>query len=531
MGRKKVYIKGNHPIRKSIEKQYIHLNAEICDCWDDIFESDSKDTELVILTSPNVPDRMEEDFQTICLLKELVEKIPDGECERPVVHVLFQCSVTLELVLRHGLSFAISEKLDVYPFTIEDMWAKKVLVGLPGVTELVYPPLDRQPITSDSQSRVHLVICGFDSQAEAFAIHAALVAHFPNYRGDDRVPIRSRITIVDKKMESKRDAFIAKYQSLFDHSFYRTINVEQKSCEFHKPMYDGIRKDFVDVEWEFVDGSIADGVVREKISTWSKDERQQLTILISYNDEEENLNSCLSLPRVVHECEIPVFVRVRRSDFVETLISSAGYKHVYPFGMNDCGYDVTMPLVKMARLLKYFYDCSYGDKGIPTEFDLDEVKKAWNEERSIKMRFSNVYNVMTIPAKMHSVGHNREDADTFYALNHQEIKLLAETEHNRWCVERLILGDRPCTDEERKKISRNIQDILEARQKGMEQPIDLKRKYKKDLCIHYDLCAYDELGVDATGKNAQTYDYDLTASIPLIYKTYYEEVNNEYQTD
>ena len=532
MSGKNVYIKGNHPIREFIIDQYVRNGNIVYDLLNDTsdFIVNNKEMEFVILTSPYGSNRMEEDNGAICLLKELAEKMSGSENIRPIVHVLFQCSITLEILLKHGLPFAISEKLDVYPFTIEDMWAKNVLVGLPGVTELVYPSLDRRSITVDSMDRVHLVISGFDYQAEAFAIHTALIAHFPNYRSGDKLPIRTRITIIDENISSKRDALIAKYQSLFDHSFYRTITIADQSCSFHKPMYDGKRKDFVDVEWEFVDGNITDSIVRDKIENWAVDSRQQLTFLISHDEDERNLTLCMSLPRIVHEQKIPVFVRMRQMGVLETIMSSTDY-NIYLLGMYDCGYDVNMPLVKMAKLLKYFYDCSYGDKGVPTTFLKDEVEEAWNMEHSMKMRFSNIYNVMTIPTKMHSVGHNREDADTFYALNSREIQSLAETEHNRWSVERLILGDRPCTDEEKGMIRQNIQEILEARHMGREIPTDLKKKYKKECHVHYDLCAYDELEVDPTGKNAQTYDYDLTASIPLIYKAYYEEVNDGNEED
>ena len=86
------------------------------------------------------------------------------------------------------------------------------------------------------------------------------------------------------------------------------------------------------------------------------------------------------------------------------------------------------------------------------------------------------------------------------------------------------------TPEEKEEIRQNIQEILESRRADKEIPADLKRKYKKENHVHYDLCAYDELEIDPTGKNAQTYDYDLTASIPLIYKTFYEKVGNEKGT-
>ncbi len=532
MKNKEVYIIGSHPIKESIVKQYIDRGFNAYDCLDDCssFIENRMNAELIILTSPYASDRLQEDCNSIELLKTLSHKIPDNDGKRPVVHVLFQSSVTLNHLLKHDLPSFVNKKMDIYPFTLEDMWAKKVLVELPGVTELFYPPLDRNPIISDSIDRVHVVISGFDEQAEVFAIHSSLIAHFPNYHAEDKLPIRTRITIVDENINNKRDAFVAKYQSLFDHSFYRTINISDRSCEFHRPMYFGKRKDFVDVEWEFVDGNITDCIVRDKITAWSSDKTQQMTVVISWGGDEENLNQCMSLPRAVYEQNIPVFVRISQKTIAENLISLADDNHIYPFGMCDCGYDISMPLVRMGKLLKYFYDCSYGDQGIPTKFSMDEVEKAWEQEFSMKMRMSNIYNVMTIPTKMHSVGHNRLDADTFYALNGDEIRMLAETEHNRWSVERLILGDRPCTDEEKEEIRQNIQEMLESRRADKEIPADLKRKYKKENHVHYDLCAYDELEIDPTGKNAQTYDYDLTASIPLIYKTFYEKVGNEKGT-
>lgn len=529
MKKREVYIRGNHPMRQYIQNQYIDKGFIVYDCLDDCsaFIANKKNAEMVILTSPDASDNLQEDYKAIHFLTCLAEEMPADEERRPIVHVILQSSVTFELLLKRDLPLSINEKLNVYPFTVEDMWAKKVLVNLPGITEPFCPPLDRCPIASDSTGRIHVVISGFDKQAEAFAIHTALIAHFPNYRNDDKIPIRTRITVIDENVKTKRNILVAKYQSLFEHSFYRTITLSDQKCELHKPVYYGKRKDFVDVEWEFVEGDITHRVVREKLAAWSIDRNRLLTIVISCENEEINLAKSLSLPHMVHEQEIPVFVRMSHSVLAETFFTSSGANHIYPFGMCDYGYDVKMPLVEMAKLLKYFYDCSYGDKGIPTEFLKGEVDKAWNMEHSMKMRLSNIYNVMTIPTKMHSVGHDRSDADTFYALNRDEIKLLAEVEHNRWNVERLILGDRPCTDEEKKMIRQNIREIFEARRAGKKIPVDLKKKYKKDNHVHYDLCAYDELEIDPTGKNVQTYDYDLTASIPLIYKTYYGEVANE----
>ena len=90
--------------------------------------------------------------------------------------------------------------------------------------------------------------------------------------------------------------------------------------------------------------------------------------------------------------------------------------------------------------------------------------------------------------------------DTFYAMTQEEVELIAQVEHNRWCVEEMLLGFRPCTDEEQAEI---------------EADIAKKSEYKNRL-IHYDLRAYNDLRADDTGMNVNTYDLCLSASIPLI---------------
>ena len=129
---------------------------------------------------------------------------------------------------------------------------------------------------------------------------------------------------------------------------------------------------------------------------------------------------------------------------------------------------------------------------------------------------------MTLATKMRSLGHEERDWDKFYALTQEEIVTLSAVEHNRWSVERLILGFRPPTDSEREEIRENIEAFITAKKTGSEKPEkDLKNLYKKKK-IHYDLCSYRELREDKTGKNVSVYDYDLTACIPLIAQSYKE---------
>lgn len=509
-----VAIIGDNPLKNSLKEQYFSLGFE------DIIESEFNTIdfsridiadELVIMSSTLKDGAIAADNAAIELLTALSKSYSNPNGSRPTVHLLLQSQTTLWMLQTMDLPAEVNEKFDIYPFTIEDVWAKNVLIHLSGIKNAHYPSLDRVCIGKDSKSIVHVVISGFSCQAEAIAIHAALIAHYPNYKPEDVPPLRTRITIIENDIKSKRDVFISKYQHLFDNSFYRTIDLKNRTIDFHHPMYDGKRADFVDVEWEFVDGSISQSTVGKKIEQWANCKEQQLTIFVCHEDEEQNLSECMALPRVIYENEIPIIVKLKQKALADTLSRSTKYKNICPFGMNDCGYDVTLPIVQLAKLLKYFYDCSYGNIGVPTELPIDQVEKAWQDEKSFKMRFSNIYNVMAIATKMRSLGHDAEDADTFYALTQEEIETMAETEHNRWSVERLIQGTRPCTDDEIAEIRTDVKR--------------LKKAYKKKD-IHFDLRAYDELEEDGTGKNAKVYDYDLTACIPLIVKTFYEKNKN-----
>lgn len=129
---------------------------------------------------------------------------------------------------------------------------------------------------------------------------------------------------------------------------------------------------------------------------------------------------------------------------------------------------------------------------------------------------------MTISTKMRSLGHEEKDWDKFYALTQDEIEKISAVEHNRWSVERLVLGFRPPTDMERDEIRENIQAFIHAKLTGGAMPErDLKVEYKRKK-VHYDLCSYRELREDKTGQNVRAYDYDLTASIPLIAQSFKE---------
>ena len=188
---------------------------------------------------------------------------------------------------------------------------------------------------------------------------------------------------------------------------------------------------------------------------------------------------------------------------------------IHKYNPNAVEYDVTMPLVQMAKNVNYIYDRCYNDNFenwqgeilSSVEIDPEERDRLWDKLSSIK-RQSSIYNAMTIPTKMRSIGLNEDDWDKFYDISQQDIEILAQVEHNRWNVEELILGYRSCTDEEQDKIAADV---------------DTQKDAFKARKIHYDLRAYNDLRPDKTGRSAKIYDLCLSAALPLIAKTFVDE--------
>lgn len=417
--------------------------------------------------------------------------------------LMFAESSSLWQVLTLGMPTEISEKVDVMVTTQEDMMAKELLVNLPGHTS-GYPMLDRLPQGYNSDKRVHLVIFGSTRMAEALAINAAFVAHYPNYCRDKS--LRTRITIIDQDVISLRDRLLQQYQHLFDHSYHRTLDLYDSNpqCALHRPMYEGRREDFVDIEWEFVKAGVGNDAVRQKLSEWASSDGQQLTVAICGADLNQNAVTALTMPEELKRFGIPVlFQSAENPGF-----NYADRENIYPFSIEICRQDSLHTLKQMAMRVNYVYNHCFAlppDAPItaPTDIDKVEMERQWDRLSSFGKRYANVLNAMMLATKMHSVGLTAEDWQSYYALSREEIDILSEVEHNRWSVGTLILGFRPVTDEE---------------QAAVEKDISLKRKLR-DQKIHYDLRAFDDLRNDVTGKNVDVYDKALTQGIPLILKT------------
>lgn len=502
---KKVIIVGDHPMKDNITHQFITMGYSIIDVDTlDDYKNCMECRDIVLFPKKNNNNPINNDAELIQTLEEFNRLYNGYITNRPTVHVLFQCQETIHLLNTREYDDEWHKHFELNAFTIEDIWAKNVIYT--GVENSRYVGLDYKPICFESNNTIHLVLIGTSQLTTSIAEHASLIAHYPNYTRNHS--LRTRITIIDNAIEEWSGTFISMHKALMENSYYRFIDINKRACDLHKPMYEGKREDFVDIEWEFVKGTIHDVIIQDKLNGWLNDDNQVLSVAVCHKSDTLNLSESMLIADISCEHNIPIYVKQETNNFSYILTPSHRLRNLIMIGMENHGYNVTLPLLRMARRINAVYEyCYYNNTVIykdgcitaPSYIDDNEAERSWlNVTKSIK-RNSNISNAMTLPTKMRSLGHSMTD-DTFYAITKHEIEVISEVEHNRWCVEELLLGYRPCTDEELSEIKADI---------------NKKNEYKKRL-IHYDLRSYSDLQTDITGKNVNTYDICISASIPLI---------------
>ena len=161
------------------------------------------------------------------------------------------------------------------------------------------------------------------------------------------------------------------------------------------------------------------------------------------------------------------------------------YSNLYPVGMRTDCFDPQQERLLWAKRLKFLYDHCYDYSGMGTLQELDDI---WykKEDQYIKQQ-SNVYAANSIPVKFRSIGL---DPECRTSITQDEVDILAETEHNRWNVERLMAGYSPLPYEKRMAL---LADQLSASKAVSEAAVKEKKKLRNEEFKHADIAPYDEL--------------------------------------
>lgn len=376
---------------------------------------------------------------------------------------------------------------------VENM-AQGVLVS-GEVKSLKYPALDRDGITQDSDISVHLIVVGMTQVAYAMATTAAHICHFPNFKTKGK---KTKITFIQKKIKEELDFWMGHFDSLMDLSYSELVSWDKEGRknvvemypkpEYINPLLSGY-KGFLDVEWEFIDAGVEDPNVREYIRECVKKDgvSEYLSFAFCGHEAEDNVAASLYLPKDVFEKnDIPVYVYQPLTRWVlATAKETDRYSNLYPFGMRTDCFDPQQERLLWAKRIKFIYD---NEGKYDAMASLDKLNEGWyKKEGQYIMQQSNVYAANSVPVKFRSIGL---DPAVRTSMTSDEVNVLAETEHNRWNVERLLAGYSPVPFEDRMTI---IAGLLSSDKAAVKLAKDEKNRLKKKLFKHADIAPYDEL--------------------------------------
>lgn len=381
-------------------------------------------------------------------------------------------------------------------------WAQRVLVSreyqFDGDEEHLcseagrYPAIDRGGIDQDSSKTVRFVIYGMTQMSYAMASTAAHIAHYPNFIKDRSK--KTKICFVAPNIREEMDYFLGHYDNLFQLSKATCFSQKDEKSPLVANIVRTPRADlgdFLDIEWEFIDASIESAQFRDHLTQWAMNDDEYLTLAICNNESDANMAAALYLPEIIYVKDIPVFVYQPLSGEVLKYAHGTGrYSNVYPFGMKDECYDpMFRKRIVKAKRINYIYDAENFGRLYCGMGASEEVESKWNSLDQYVYRFSNLYAANSIPTKMRSIGIDPDAIDADMMLTDAQVDLLSVVEHNRWNMERLLLGIYAIPIDERNVINH----LLKSDKKEEEELGKSMARLVKHNNRHKDITPYDDL--------------------------------------
>ena len=443
--------------------------------------------------------------------------------EKILCHVLFENHFTLTFFQHTDLNKEVFDNLAFFPFNLHEIWASKVFVNdslEPGKKGTYLPLEGCSGITKDSGDHVHLFVIGMSHVGAAMGTQAAHIAHYPNFITNPKH--KTRITFIDRNAREEMYHLQGTMEAMFQTSRWRFADagasdycylkshiegtpwhnplIDRESSSPYKSEDDHLGKDFIDLEWEFIQGDPENPVIQEYIDSVAKDRHTRLTVAVCTPNSNEAIAISLNLPPSVYESAIQILVYQKKGDsIVETLScgSDAGYSRyskIRPFGMVSDAYDLTLvnKLVFVASNLNEVGPLSFSDTIASDAYS--QIYQASSSKSAAANMWSNMLNAAHMWTKLRSI--NSENG----SIPEEDIEILAETEHIRWNAEQMLAQFRPLT---------------EAEQKAWSSGEVTKDQLKRERYAHLDIAARSRLK-DIDPK-AVDYDVKLVRSIPEIY--------------
>lgn len=458
---------------------------------------------------------------------------------RLICRVMFEYQSTFNIFQVTDID---GEKIKFLPFNYYEMWAQKVLVRKELGENASYPYLPLEGIEGihvDDEDFVHLVVVGMSRMGLALAIEAAHLAHYPNFENENKK--RTRITFIDSNMKQEKDFFMGRFKEMFALARHRYVHdafpgiygniwifpwldpLVDKKC--NSPYFGGyLGTDFIDVEWEFVNGPIENPYIQQYLSDAASNPHAKLTIAVCLPENSRSIAAAAYLPDDVYRSKQTLQVLVYQpmsNELLRQINENKRYKRkLRAFGMYSEGYDSS--LIELSEFIVKYVSDAY-----------DEYQKNKVENRLLKCNsscpvvggcslsnpapvspavsvgkpksarwWSNKYNIYTLWTKLRCMSvYSVKDFE-----NHM-MNILGRMEHNRWVVEQLLLRYRPLTEDE--QANAKIVDICSS---------DVEKNRLKSEFAHLDICSNDKL--NDVDYDISKLDQDLIKVLPKAYRDY-----------
>ena len=531
--------------------------------------------EVFILGEPSRADDVESNHDTLNMecLKHIVAICNPGTFKRKAsVSGKLKCHILFEYQTAYAalkIADVYADTIKFYPFNFYELWAQRVLVGreecvdsvnagkdyaensamsnveLPEKSSCRYEPLDGfDGIGENSEKVAHLIIVGMSRMGVALGIEAAHLSHYPNFVTKG---IRTRVTFIDANAEQEMAFFKGRFKWMFELSHWRYTKSHEKSSlhpctptsepaplyvsssdtSWHTPdieKYGYLGGDFLDVEWEFIDGTIESASVRDYLVKAVEADHGQTTIAVCLPEPNRAVAASLYLPSEVFDKARQVLVYQRHNDSMVREISRNNplYKRLKPFGLAQDAYDYELIADgdKIGAMVGAEYG-SYEDKFkrlLQSEgITQGEKEQAQNGKTKSAKLWSNRYSSYMMWSKFRSVGFNPkpETGKPAPRFTPEEVAILAKVEHNRWNMEQLLLGYRPLTPQEQAECKSCKTEDGYFPQNFYAQ--NEQKELLKGRLAHLDICSVEVLNAVELFSNSEL-DEALVAVLPAAYR-------------
>lgn len=445
--------------------------------------------------------------------------------ERLKCHVNFEYQSTFMAFKFTHLYRSMNSKVEFIPFNVHEIWAKKVLVDNSAIIPMgkydkemtqQYLPLDTyweknldtdkrelRYIKENSQKSVHLVVMGMNQMGVALAMQTALLVHLPNFHKYKNRNLRTTITFIDENAVREGEYLRSRYDALFSLCQYRIIvnnkdvyNFEKKnySTSWIDPMVKGryahLGENFMDIQWEFIEGNVASPGIRGYMSAIAEDvENKTSTFAVCFNNPQQSIATALYLPEVLLKRALQILVYQQNSfDMVKKVATTEKewkrYEKLRPFGMIEgCYSGVTFDNL-IAKLVNLIYKknlLTLETQGTKMESYINQANYLW-KELGIVDKYANIDLVDSFEMKLRSLGDSEQE-QRLALLDKQKVRMLSMAEHLRWVTERLTMGFRPLDQEE----------LALQQTEGQNGSKYSKEYYKSKSRAHLDICSYEDL--------------------------------------